>query len=233
MNEPFCKALYKPDPSKNLLFVLIMSFYQSLSREKIDFVSFIHWTQCDLQDAFDVIAPQFEEIEKLLPSTYTELSLQEVFELLLNKQIPCAFDKFVTFKAQLHLYDMWSHDHQFSIPDKYNPELRQIYVVREKAVDQACKDMYYVIKDISGYFRKFCMFCQKSFSRLHKCRKVSTCRACLRPFQTEKTFVTERQRFCDSKINEDLKIRCPSCNVTILSSSCHLQHKRFHNSMQF
>lgn len=119
---------------------------------------------------------------------------------------------------------------KFMYPSEYDDSLKPCYLY------EPFEEPNHVIfiRHLKAFFRKnitICIACKKTFKSTyykHLCQKIPTCFSCRRFFLSTTTYTNKyiSNDFCDGKVANSATSLCPVCNVTLLSPSCAIFHKK-------
>ncbi len=205
------------------LYTIVAAFLASLSLEKEN-IAFTHYLEISyLRQIVERL------VNKLTPENCRR-SVEELIKLLPGYELELDSNTKVYLSFQAHLFHYKTGTFLMSIPQVFDPTLRQIYLASDVPACES-KILYYVpsLKSYSQKFGNFCFFCKKHFSSRgcnHKCSKIVSCFCCKRPFQQANTFLTKENKasFCNSRLLPSPSQKCNICNVIYFSQECFTEH---------
>ncbi len=169
--------------------------------------------------------------EKLGPEN-CKRSIESLLKILPSYELDLNRTTKVTIAFQAHIFHYKTGNFLLSIPNQFDPTMRQIYFVSDIPVAES--KVLHHMSSLKRYFKtfgKFCFFCKKHFKSRgcnHKCSRCFSCFACKRPFLDIKTFLTDETEafYCNGRLFPSITQKCPSCNIYYMSANCFEEHKK-------
>ena len=207
------------------LYVIVASFLSSLSleQENDNLKQFLEFSK------LHIIVQKL--VDNLLPENCSR-SVKDLIKLLQSQELEITINRKVSMTFQAHFFHFKSGNFLMSIPENFDPTMRQIYLASDVPASET-KILYYVpcLKWYFNKFGKFCFFCKKHFTSRgcnHKCSKAICCFSCKRPFLQQDTFITRETKsfFCSTNLLPAPSQTCKICNITFFSQECYTEHKK-------
>ena len=218
------KIISPPDRFRNL-HVLLAAILSTMSLEQSA-------EQVSVPDKLPILSTLVSTLVETIGLENSNLRLDKLIQILPNYELQLDESTKVLLNFQANFFHYKTGKFLASIPEQFNPTLRQIYLVSDIPLFEGLV-LYYMpsLEKFIKKFGKFCFYCKKCFTSRgcnHKCSKVVCCFSCKRPFLHPNTFVTSETKsyFCNSSLCPSQSQTCQACNVFYFSQECFAEHKK-------